>query len=127
MRSLMRNRRAIAYKNYLRTEYEEDASGRKTGHRVVVYDEVATVYGTVSAPTGSTSLQMFGTDENYSKVIVLDKPDIQITENSVFWIDKPYAEGKAHDYIVRRVVRNRNFLFIGLRKVDVAYAEKNNP
>lgn len=127
MRSLMRNRRAIAYKNYLRTEYEEDTLGRKTGHRVVVYSDVATVYGTVSAPTGSTSLQMFGTDENYSKVIVLDKPDIQITENSVFWIDKQYVEGEAHDYIVRRVVRNRNFLFIGLRKVDVAYAEKNNP
>ncbi len=126
MRSLMRNRRAVAYKNFVRTEYEEDALGRKTGHKVTVYSEVKTVYGTVSAPTGSTSLQMFGTDENYSKTLVLDKPDIEITENSVMWVDKPYVEGEAHDYIVRRVVRNRNFLFVGLRKVDVAYAE-NNP
>lgn len=122
MRSLMRNRRAVVYKNYVRTEYEEDSSGRKTGHRTIVYGEAQTVYGTVSAPTGSASLQMFGTDENYSKTLVLDKPDIEITENSVMWVDKPYVEGEAHDYIVRKVVRNRNFLFIGLRKVDVQLA-----
>lgn len=122
MRSLMRNRRAVVYKNYVRTEYEEDSSGRKTGHRITVYGEAQTVYGTVSAPTGSASLQMFGTDENYSKTLVLDKSDIEITENSVMWVDKPYVEGEAHDYIVRKVVRNHNFLFIGLRKVDVELA-----
>lgn len=123
MRSLMRNRRAINYKNYLRTEYQEDASGRKTGQKIVVYSDVKTVYGTVSAPTGSTNLQMFGTDENYDKTIVLDKTDIDIAENSVVWLDKPYVEGEAHDYTVRRIVKNRNFMFIGCKKVNVAYEE----
>lgn len=119
MRSLMRNRRAVQYKNYVSTEYEENELGRKTGHRSVTYSDVKTVYGTVSAANGAVSLQMFGTDENYNKTLVLDMPDIDINENSVVWVDKPYAEGVAYDYVVRKVVRNHNFLFVGLRKVDV--------
>lgn len=125
MRSLMRNRIPIRYKNFLGTEYKEDELGRKTGKRAVLYSEVKTVYGTVSAPNGSTNLQMFGTNENYDKTIVLDKTDIEITENSVVWLDKPYNEGEAHDYTVRRIVKNHNFLFIGCKKVNVAYEEGN--
>lgn len=126
MRGLMRNRRAIFYKNFVRTDYEEDKDGKKTGKKVAVYTDVKVMYGTISAPTGTTSLQMFGVDEDYNKVITLDKPDMDVTENSVMWIDKPYNEGEAHDYVVKRVTRNINYMFIGLRKVNVAYAEKDN-
>lgn len=125
MRSLMRNRRAIFYKNYRGTTYEEK-DNRKTGRKTVTYDPVKVCYGTVSTPTGTAILQMFGTDEKYDKTIALDKTDFDINENSVLWIDKPYEEGLGYDYIVKRVVRNRNFLFLGVRKVNTAYAETNN-
>lgn len=124
MRGLMRNKRDILYKNYVRTEYVEK-DGRKTGQRRVVYTEVITGYGTVSTPTGSVALEMFGTDKGYNKMVVFDKPDMVLDENSVFWIDKPYVEGEAHDYVVTKILRNMNFLTIGLRKVDVANAEAN--
>ena len=115
----MRNRRSINYCNFASTEYEVGTNGKKTGRKSVVYSNVKTCYGTVSAPSGSASLEMFGTDEDYDKTIVLDMNIQDITENSVFWIDKAYAEGVAHDYIVRRIVRNINYMFIGLRKVNV--------
>lgn len=121
MRSLMRNRRPVQYCNFVRTEFEENEQGKKTGKKKTVYGDVKTIYVTVSAPNGSVTLAMFGTDENYEKTLVLDKTDIDINENSVLWVDKPYSIGVAHDYIVRKVIRNRNFLFVGIKKVNVAY------
>lgn len=126
MRGLMRYKRPIVYKDYVSTSYDEDSQGRKTGHRTVVYTDAKIVYGTVSAPSGTTSLEMFGTDKDYNKMVVLDKPDINITENSIFWIDVAYDTGVSHDYVVKKVIRNHNFLFIGLRKVDVKNAQTNN-
>lgn len=121
MRGLMRNKRPIYYCNFLRTEYVEK-DGKKTGRKRTVYENVVTVYGTVSTPTGSAVLDMFGTDKDYDKIVVLDKTDIDINENSVLWIDVQYSDNVAHDYIVRRVLKNRNFLTIGVRKVDVKKA-----
>lgn len=121
MRGLMRNKRPIYYCNFLRTEFVEK-DGRKTGRKRTIYENVKTVYGTVSTPTGTAVLDMFGTDKNYDKIVVLDKTDIDINENSVLWIDVPYSDNVAHDYIVRRVIRNINFLTIGVRKVDVKKA-----
>lgn len=118
MRGLMRNKRPIYYSNFSKIEYEEK-DGKKTGHKKVVYQNVQIAYGTVSAPSGSTSLEMFGTDEDYDKTIVLDMPTIDINENTVLWVDKPYTEGTSYDYIVRRVIRNINYMFIGIRKVNV--------
>lgn len=124
MRGLMRNKRPIFYCNFASTEYEE-VNGRKTGRRSVVYSNVKTAYGTVSAPQGSASLDMFGTDEDYDKTLVFDTTNLEITENTVFWLDKPYAEGVAHDYIVRKVARHMNFMFVGCRKVNVVNAQTN--
>lgn len=114
----MRYKRPIYFCNFIRAEYVEK-DGKKTGRRITVYDNVVTVYGTVSTPTGTAVLDMFGTDKDYDKIVVLDKPDIDINENTVLWLDVPYSENVAHDYIVRRVIRNHNFLTIGVRKVDV--------
>ena len=121
MRGLMRNKRPIYYCNFVRVEYVEK-DGKKTGRKRTVYDNVVTVYGTVSTPTGSTTLDMFGTDKDYDKIVVLDKTDIDINENSVLWIDAQYNDNVDHDYIVRRILKNRNFLTIGVRKVDVKKA-----
>ena len=74
MRSLMRNRRPVFYKNFVRTEYEETQGGKKTGKKAPVYSDVKIAYGTVSAPNGTATLEMFGTDENYSKTLVLAFP-----------------------------------------------------
>lgn len=115
----MRNRRAIKYCNFVSTTYEEK-DGKKTGRKSVVYTDVKTAYGTVSAPSGSTSQEMFGTDLDYDKTVVFDMPTIDMTENSVLWLDRTYAEGVAHDYIVRKITRNINYMFVACRRVDVS-------
>lgn len=122
----MRYKRPIVYKNYVTTSYAEDSQGRKTGHKTVVYSEAITVYGTVSTPTGSTSLEMFGTDKDYDKVVVIDMPGLTVTENSVFWLDVQYGEDVPHDYVVKRILKNHHYLTIGLRKVDVKNGTTNN-
>lgn len=119
MRGLMRNKRTVCYKNFVATEYLEDQSGTKTGRKQTVYSDVKRMYASVSTPTGSTSLEMFGTNENYDKVVVADKPDIEIDENSILWLDHVYGEDVPHDYVVKRIIRNHNFLTMGVRKVDV--------
>lgn len=119
MRGLMRNKRTVVYKNYVSTSYAEDESGHKTGKKPVTYSDPKSMYCTVSTPTGNTILEMFGTNENYDKVVVVDKPDMDIDENSILWIDRAYGENVTYDYIVKKIVRNHNFLTIGVRKVNV--------
>jgi len=119
MRGLMRNKRKVIYKNYVGVTYLEDESGHKNGKKEVTYTDPKFMYCTVSTPTGNTVLEMFGTNENYDKVVVVDMPDMDINENSILWIDRAYGENVAYDYIVKKVVRNHNFLTIGVRKVDV--------
>lgn len=119
MRGLMRNKRPIVFKNFVSTGYAVDSQGRKTGQKEVVYSGPITVYGTVSTPTGSITLEMFGTNEVYDKIVVLDQTDINISETSILWIDVQYADGVPYDYKVKKVIRNHNFLTIGVRKVDV--------
>lgn len=120
MRGLMRNKRVVFYKNFVKTEYEEDETTHvKTGNKKAVYTNVKMVYATVSTPTGNAVLEMFGTNENYDKVVVIDMPDVEIGENSVLWLDHQYGVDVPYDYIVKRIIRNHNFLTIGVRKVDV--------
>lgn len=121
----MRNKRPIYYSNFKKTEYEEK-DGKKTGKKKITYDNVKTVYGTVSTPTGNATIEMFGTDIDYDKIVVLDMTSIDINENSVLWIDVAYGENVAYDYIVKRVIRNRNFLTVGVRKVDVKNGTNDN-
>lgn len=125
MRGLMRNKRWVFYKNFVKTEYLLDENNRKTGYTKTVYSDVRKFHVSVSTPTGNSVVEMFGTDEKYDKVVVSDKPDIEITENSVLWIDKKYGENTAYDYVVKKIMKNHNFLFIGVRKVDVRNAETN--
>lgn len=122
MRGLMRNKRKIFYSNFMQTEFVEDANHKKTGRKKVVYRDVKPVYATVSIPTGKAVLEMFGTDKDYDIVVTIDKSDIDVTENSVFWINVPYGENVAHDHIVTKILRPRNYLFIALRSVNVKKA-----
>lgn len=125
MRSLMRRKRAITYKDYAGVVYDTDANGRKTGHKSVQYSQKKTLICTVSAPTGNATLEMFGVNENYDRVIVVDDPNFPISETSVLWIETPYSEGVAHDYVIKRIIRNINYMAIGCRKVDVCETNIN--
>lgn len=125
MRGLMRNKRWVTYKNYLGVTYKEDSQGRKTGRKLTTLSIAKPLFCSVSTPTGTTELEMYGKDEKYDKIIVVDKPDVVVHETSIFWIDKEYGENVAHDYYVVRMLRNHNFLTIGLRKVDVKHEQSN--
>lgn len=118
MRGLMKAKRWIHYSNYVSVSYKTNEKGLKTGSKEITYTDIKKMFGTVSTPTGNAVVEMFGSDEKYDKVIVLDKPDIDIHETSVLWLDVAYGSDVSHDYEVKKIIRNRNFLIIGVRKVD---------
>lgn len=118
MRGLMKAKRWIYYSNYHSVSYKTNEKGLKTGSKAITYTDIRKMFGTVSTPTGGAVVEMFGSDEKYDKVIVLDKPDIDIHETSVLWLDVAYGSNVSHDYEVKKIIRNRNFLIIGVRKVD---------
>lgn len=119
MRGLMRLKRAISYKNFVSTSYVTDSQGRKTGRTAVEYSAVKVMYGSVSAITGQAVVEMFGVNEAYDRLVVVDDTSIDISESSILWLEKEYAEGESHDYVVRKIIRNRNYMTIGCKRVDV--------
>ena len=67
--------------------------------------------------------EMFGSLDNYDKVIVLTDTCCPIDTETVLFIGKPYEENTdgvpVFNYTVRRVAKSLNYVAIAVRKVDV--------
>ena len=87
----------------------------------------------ITPASGQADMQLFGANENYDKVITLNKGENYLKVGSVLWIDTPIelaADGslaKNEDgtlitpwnYVVVRVSDSLNFGTVAIRKVDV--------
>lgn len=143
MRTLQRNKRTFYYCLYRHSSPIEDEYGNETGETLVVYQEPVEMKANVSQAAGQTNAEMFGTLENYDKVIVTSDMSCPIDENTVLFIEKApefvgtgdYAiAGEAiagiavagetmvpvYDYIVRRVSKSLNSIAIAIRRVNVS-------
>lgn len=92
-------------------------NGRATGQYKVVYEEPITLLAYVSAGNGNSNAEIFGVNESYDKVIILDDPTVNIDEATVVWVDHELDE--SYDYVVKKVVRSINSISIGITKVKV--------
>lgn len=131
MRNLARNKREIAWVNYKGKENYLDSNGKKTGEKKVSYYPLKKLKVHVSGAKGSASIEVFGTEINYDKSVLmtrsefsktgLDKKD-HITENSVFFIDvKPAFDESGtplYDYRVKKIGGTINEVVIALEKVS---------
>ena len=92
-------------------------NGKATGQYKLLYENPITLLAYASAGNGNSNAEIFGVNESYDKVIILDDPTVDIDEASVVWIehelDQPY------DYVVKKVVRSINSISIGVTKVKV--------
>ena len=131
MRCLNRNKQAFSYCLFKEKLPILDEYGNESGESIVTYEDPVLAYANISHATGQSNTEIFGTLENYDKVIVLDR-NTPIDENSVLFIDKApeftsavsYVSASAvsiplYDYTVRRVARSLNSTSIAVKRVDV--------
>ena len=124
MRCLERNKVSFWYCPFVRKEPVVDEKGRKTGEQRVIYDAAVPVNANVSSAMGEAQEQVFGNLEAYDKVIVIEKPDFPMDENSVLFVDKAPAYAKdgqpLFDYVVKQVARSLNTVSYAITKAVVS-------
>lgn len=111
MRLLRRNTTKFQYRAYL-GEQEILKDGRHTGNYEVAYAEPVEYRGNISAPSGFATDNLFGVNTQYTHVLLLDKPDADISEDGLIdWRDVVYE--------VKAVRPSLNVLAVALKKRTV--------
>lgn len=124
MKTMERNKRCFWYLLFDRKVAITDEWGNESGEHIVLYKDAVKMNANVSAATGASQVEQFGSFISYDKVIVVDDPSCPIDENTVLFIDKEpeYAEDGTpmYDYIVKRVAKSLNSISIAVSKVMVS-------
>lgn len=124
MKIMQINSRLIYYCLYTGVSSLTDAQGYETGERGATYAPAAALMANVAPPTGFSRAEMFGTFEDYDRIIVTDDMTCPIDENTVLFVDKPVSydgDGSpVYDYIVRHVAKSLNCIAYAVKKVDVS-------
>lgn len=116
MRTLDRNKQKIYFANLIGQADVIDEYGCFTGETTTEYSEPVPVKVNISPARGEASIELFGTDLNYTKTIVMDK-DYGLNENSILWVDKDPSE--PYNYIVVSVAKSINSVSYAIREVNV--------
>lgn len=120
-----RNKKQIYFGIYMSEAEIIDEYGNFTGQYKVLHSAPIPMRANVSPAKGAASVEMFGTDEGYSKTIVTDDMNCLIDEQSILWVDRmPQFNEEGfniipHDYVVVRVARSLNSIAYAIKKVDV--------
>ena len=125
MRTLKRNKQIFWYANIIDTKQIEDEYGNETGETFIEYSAPIEVLANISAARGTSDLDAFGINANYSKTIVTDDLTIPIDKSTILWVDnEPDEYGEAgeikHDYVVVAVAKSLNSITIAIKEVDVS-------
>lgn len=123
---MTRNREVFYYASLEAVGMSQDTDGNYVEEKYTYSDPVK-AQGVFSETTGEASLQLFGMNERYDKVITLNQGEDFLKVGSILWIDVvPEIDeetGKTetpYDYIVVRAVKSLNFVSVAIRKVDVS-------
>lgn len=124
MRCMERNKRCFYFALFDSKDPVKDEDGHFTGEYIVSYKTPVQMRANISSVIGEAQAEMFGTDVDYDRVIVVDKPCCPIDEYSVLCIDSPPDyddEGNLiYDYIVKKVARSINSVSYAVSKVKVS-------
>ena len=125
MRTLLRNKQRFWFANITGTTRTVDEYGYETGESEVAYSEPVEFEANISAARGTTDLDAFGINTNYTKTIVTDDLTVPIDKSTILWIDcEPDENGEAgnnkHDYVVVAVAKSINSVTIAIKEVSVS-------
>ena len=118
MLCLKRNKQTIYYRLYTAETPILDAGGYDSGEVTNGYGDPVAISVNVSPARGSVSVEKFGNELNYDRVIVTDDMSCPISEGAILYVDVPTTG--PHDYIVKRVAKSLNCISIAIARVEVS-------
>lgn len=122
MRSLARNKQKIYYSLYVDKEPIYDEYGNQTGEYRLIYGDIKPYEINVSAAQGTSDLEQFGIDLNYSKTMVTNDLNCPINEHTRLWIGKEAIVNNTetpHNYVVLKVAQSINSITYAIKEVSV--------
>lgn len=109
MRTLDRNKRKFHYCLHTAKEKIYDSDHNFTGEYTPGYAEAVVAYGNISAASGSTDTEQFGTDISYDKTVCLqginwpiDENTVLILDNDVLNVDEFIGNGTEHTFTLSK-------------------------
>lgn len=124
MRCLERNKKCFYYALFDSKDPVKDEDGNLTGEYTINYKAPVHMKANISPVIGEAQADLFGSDVDYDRVIVVDEPCCPIDEYSVLCIEMPpdYDEegNLIYDYIVKKVARSINSVSYAVSKVKVS-------
>ena len=119
MIALKRNKVKFYYAPFIERQRNDKGYGF-----ISIYGETVAEFGNISPAIGNTSVEQFGNNVDYDKVIVLENPDTPIDENSILFLEiepQKNTDGDyIYDYVVKKVARSINSVSIAVSKVNVS-------
>lgn len=116
MRSVQRNKQPIWYALRLSSTEVIDEYGNATGEFVEQYSVPMKLNINVGVPKGQITLERFGLNDNYTRVLATTDMNCPLQEDSILWIGIPATE--RNNYVVKKIMPTINQLLIGLEEVN---------
>ena len=114
MRDLKRNHRTLYYATVMGSEPIVDEYGNDTLETLTTYSAPLVLKANVSANIGEDSVEIFGTQTEYSRTISMAICPLKEGDKIWFGVD-PMGE---HNYVVAKVADSKNGYLVALREVS---------
>lgn len=121
MRALKKNMVPFWYALYQESKPARDTNGLLTGEKTSSYSIPKLTWANISPASSGVTVQPFGTDIRYDKVIVIADPKFPVDEHSLLRLDENLQTDRdgnlIPDHIVVRVSRSLNSVSYAIRQV----------
>ena len=118
MKIQKRNTTTVYYALHTGVTESRNADGMLTGEKVASYSTPTAIRMNVSAARGTTELEMFGVNTNYTKTLMTDDMSCPISEDSILWLGVPTTA--QHNYVVTQIAKSLNHIVYAVREVKVS-------
>lgn len=123
MRALKKNTVPFWYSLYQKSEPVRDENGLLTGEKTSAYSAPVKAFANISPASSAATVQTFGIDIRYDKVIVMADPKFPMDEHSLLRLaDTLETDNDGQllaDHIVVRVSRSLNSVSYAVREVKM--------
>lgn len=126
MKCSQRNKQTLYYALYQGKTEIIDEYGNVTGQFSNNYSSPQSVKMNISPARGTSDVEQFGINANYSKTMVTDDMNCPIDENSILWIDRmptsshgSVLSDNPHNYVVTQVAKSLNSITYAIKEVNV--------
>ena len=116
MRNLFRNQREFYYATVVGTEPILDEYNNETLEVRTLYSSPTLLRGNISANIGEDTVNIFGLQSEYSRVVCFAGNNCPLTEGDKVWFG--ISTDKSNNYTVVKVADSKNGFLVALREVS---------